>query len=101
MLRVEDPATGEPVGDLKPYLGAAAHAVVLDAAAETFVHTHGEQVGAGGASHADEGDAAARRYGPEIAFHHTFPRPGLYKLWGQFQTHDDRVVTADFVVRVQ
>ena len=37
---------------------------------------------------------------PEIALHHTFETPGLYKLWGQFQTHDGAIVTADFVVRV-
>ena len=43
--------------------------------------------------------AAYGPYGPEIGFHHTFPRPGLYKVWGQFQTGDGRVVTADFVVR--
>jgi Cu+-exporting ATPase len=39
-------------------------------------------------------------FGPEIALHHTFDAPGLYKLWGQFQTHDGQVITADFVVRV-
>ena len=39
-------------------------------------------------------------YGPEIAFHHTFPAPGLYKVWGQFKAHDGHVLTADFVVRV-
>jgi hypothetical protein len=40
-------------------------------------------------------------YGPEIAIHHTFPAPGLYKVWGQFQARDGRVITADFVVRAQ
>ena len=39
-------------------------------------------------------------YGPEIAIAAHVPAPGLYKLWGQFQTRDGQVVTADFVVRV-
>ncbi len=60
------------------------------------VETHDEQAGAG-----QEGHAIADAFGPEIAFHHTFPAPGLYKVWGQFQTHDGQVVTADFVVRAR
>jgi len=102
-FRVEDPRTGEGIGDLQPYLGAPAHAVILSEDAGVFVHTHGEQVGVGTADHdaADEHATGVARYGPEIAIHHTFPAPGLYKLWGQFQDHDGRVITADFVVHAQ
>jgi hypothetical protein len=42
----------------------------------------------------------ATSYGPYVAFSHTFPEPGLYKLW--FKTsYRQRVMTVDFVVRVQ
>jgi hypothetical protein len=52
--------------------------------------------GADGHAHAP----TAGGYGPEIAFTHAFPAPGLYKIWGQFQAQDGHVMTADFVVRV-
>jgi Cu+-exporting ATPase len=105
--------TGQPLRDLQPYLGAPAHVVILPEDVGTFAHTHGEAVGAGGhhgqaaTAHGGHGDAhgghstADGAIGPEIAFSHTFPAPGLYKLWGQFQTRGGQLITADFVVRVQ
>jgi hypothetical protein len=97
VFRLEDAGTGAGLRDLQPYLGEPAHAVILSEDAQTFIHTHGEPVGAAGEGHGAT-DAA---YGPEIAIHHTFPAPGLYKVWGQFKTRDGRVLTADFVVRAQ
>ncbi|MBC8163650.1 MAG: copper-translocating P-type ATPase, partial [Roseiflexaceae bacterium] len=108
-FRVENAVTGEPVDDLKPYLAAPAHVVVLSENGQAFAHTHGEAAGTSAASTvpvASQSTAAAEHaetsaaYGPDIRFHHTFAAPGLYKIWGQFQTHDGEVVTADFVVRV-
>jgi Cu+-exporting ATPase len=104
-FRIDNPKTGEPVRDLRPYLGAPAHVVILDEAAGSFAHTHGEAVGStGGAGHGDAHgghSAEGTTYGPEIAFHHTFAAPGLYKVWGQFLDHHGNVITADFVVRVE
>ena len=103
-FRIDNPQTGEAVGDLRPYLGAPAHVVILDEAAATFAHTHGEAVGSTAAQATAIATAATARqdvtYGPEIAFHHTFAAPGLYKVWGQFLDHHGQVITADFVVRV-
>ena len=97
-FRLEDPRSGQPRRDLATYLGAAAHVVVLDARAGSFAHTHGEapSAGFGHATMSEKGP-----YGPEIEFEHAFPAPGLYKIWGQFQTADGRVITADFVIDVQ
>jgi Cu+-exporting ATPase len=119
-FRLEEVATGEPLRDLHPYLGAAAHVVVIAESGATFAHTHGEAhpatppAGAtpthggapdahGGAPDAHGGTPDAHgtppgAFGPEIEFHHTFPAPGRYKVWGQFQTSAGEVVTADFVV---
>lgn len=36
----------------------------------------------------------------EVAFHANFPRPGLYKVWGQFQRGSSMLI-APFTVRVQ
>jgi Cu+-exporting ATPase len=111
-----DANTGTEVRDLQAYLGAPAHVVILSEDATKFAHTHGEQPGAemdhpattaeddhaattGGDEQAHAASDAV--YGPEIVFHHTFPAPGLYKVWGQFQTHDGEVIAADFVIRAR
>ncbi len=100
-FRLEDPRTGEPVRTLTTYLGAPAHVVVINEAATEFVHTHGmvakDRAGGGMAGM----DSAQPPYGPEITFTHTFATPGLYKIWGQLQTHDGHIVTADFVIQVK
>ena len=98
VFRLEDPRTGRPLRDLATYLGAAAHVVVLDERAGSFAHTHGESPRSGPV-HGAVGTTGP--YGPEIEFHHTFPAPGRHKLWGQFQTADGRVLTADFVIDVR
>ena len=100
-FRLDDAMTGAGIQDLQPYLGAPAHVVILSEDAQTFAHTHGEQVGSPSGQMHHGGAATASGYGPEIAFEYTFPMPGLYKLWGQLQTHDGQVITADFVVRAQ
>ncbi len=113
VFRLDDPATGQPVHTLQPYLGEAAHIVIMSEDAQTFAHTHGapvqeagifgtssSQMGQGGDGHG-QGAMSGVTYGPEIAFSYTFPAPGLYKVWGQFKADDGHVLTADFVVRVQ
>ncbi|CAA9254738.1 MAG: Lead, cadmium, zinc and mercury transporting ATPase; Copper-translocating P-type ATPase [uncultured Chloroflexi bacterium] len=119
-FRVEEAATGEPLRNLQPYLGAPAHVVIATPDGASFAHVHGEVPAAGGPASNGHGAAPAARaaerggadthsagghnpavsYGPEIAFHYTFPSASLYKVWGQFQTNDGRVVTADFVIAV-
>ena len=108
VFQLADATTGHGLATLRPYLGAAAHVVILTEDAGTFAHTHGEAVGAAG-HHGQAADThgghgahsqAPSSIGPEIAFQHRFPAPGLYKVWGQFQTADGQIITADFVVRV-
>ena len=108
-FRLESAQTGKPLSDLQPYLGAPAHAVILSEDATRFAHTHGEAVGSAADSHAPAGGhgaagghatAPASGFGPEIAVHHTFPAPGMYKVWAQFQNASGEVITADYVVRV-
>ena len=81
---VTDAATGKPVVDLEPYLGAMAHFMVLSADGQDFVHVHA----------LDTRSSASR-----VSAHAVFPRSGLYKLWAQVQRHG-AVVTVPFVVRV-
>jgi hypothetical protein len=37
--------------------------------------------------------------GPEAKFMTTFPKSGVYKIWGQFQ-HENKVFIVPFVVKV-
>jgi hypothetical protein len=42
---------------------------------------------------------ADARGGPVVAFHTMFPKPGRYKVWGQFK-RGDKIIVAGFVVDV-
>jgi hypothetical protein len=72
----------QPVQDLEPYLGAMGHLVVVSANGKDYVHAHPLT-----ASSADG----------KVEFDVHFPRPGIYKLWGQFQ-RSGRVYTVPTVI---
>ncbi|MBV9596432.1 MAG: hypothetical protein JOZ87_06180 [Chloroflexi bacterium] len=91
-----DAATGQPITDLKPYLSAAGHVIVASQGLYTIEHGHAEAEDASGA---EIWPLPGATFGPEMSFYHTFGAPGLYRLWGQFQTSDGRLISADFVVR--
>lgn len=74
----------KPVSDLQPYLGAMGHLVVISANGREYVHAHPLSE----AQTAPDGAV-------EFAAH--FPKPGLYKAWGQFQ-HEGSVFTVPFVL---
>ena len=101
---VRDAATGEHVTNLAPYLGAWAHCVVIDERQQSFLHAHPLEADEArldnAAFHLHGADARALGPSPaEIRVAVNFPRPGLYKLWAQFQ-RDEQVVTVPFVVQV-
>jgi len=88
---------GQPVTDLTQYLGAAAHVAVVSADSSLFAHTHGEE---GDHTHGAAAVALTGTFGPEVSFTHTFERPGLYKVWAQFN-REGQVVTVPFVIEVR
>lgn len=128
MLHFQLTRNGQPVQDLKPYMGAMGHVVALGKDGKPFLHIHplddtaGQDIHAGhdmGSStpaaasdpHAGHSMAAAatptapsssmKHSGPgEVAFHATFPSAGLYKVWGQFWV-SDAVIIAPYTLRVQ
>jgi hypothetical protein len=77
---------GVPVTDLQPFLGAGGHCVALSADAKSYLHSHPIEM-------------SGAHFGPTVTFHTVFPKPGLYKIWGQFLYHGKPII-ADFVVRV-
>jgi hypothetical protein len=93
-FHVTDATTGEPVSTLDEYLGAAGHLVILDQAAETYLHTHPEHD-----EDAHAGHHETPAYGPEIEFMTQFPATGTYALWLQVQ-YQGEIYTAPFVIEV-
>lgn len=90
---------GKPVTDLEPYLGAMGHLVIIGSDVTTFLHAHPEDHAPPG--HVDAAGSAPHAHGAPgvVSFATTFPRPGLYKAWAQFQVKGKPVV-ADFVFDV-
>ena len=77
-------ADGKPVTDLQPYLGAMGHLVIISADGSEYVHSH------------PVSDAKTAPDGAvEFAAH--FPKPGIYKAWGQFQ-RNGTVFTVPYVL---
>lgn len=102
-----DARTGEPPADLEPYLGAFAHFVIVSEDGEDFLHAHPielDEEPAGAVSHAGGHPAHAthgtRTPSARLGAHTVFPRPGLYKVWAQFQ-RAGTVITVPWVVRVR
>ncbi|WP_377520415.1 hypothetical protein [Priestia megaterium] len=80
----EDAQTKQPIQDLQPYLGAVGHVVILNQDATKYLHVHPM----------DE-----KVKGSNAMFHTTFPSPGVYKVWGEFQ-RSNKVFIVPFVVEV-
>jgi hypothetical protein len=80
-------ANGQPVTDLKPYLGERGHLVIMQQSSPLtradYIHAHAAEPVTGG----------------EVHFVTTFPKAGKYKMWGQFN-RNGKIVTADFWVNV-
>ncbi|MGH9843300.1 MAG: YHYH protein [Blastocatellia bacterium] len=102
-LSIRDAATQQPVADLEPYLGAWAHFVLIDRTKQHFIHAHpldardatpNSPIHLHGVSELTAGPPPN-----EIRFLTSFPQPGLYKLWAQFQ-RDGEVVVQPFVLSV-
>ena len=91
-----DARTGSPVDDLRPFLAAAGHVVVMRGDALTFAHEHAEVEDEDGRPvFAVPGE----QFGPELDVHADFESPGLYRMWGQFRLADGDVVTVPFTVQ--
>ena len=81
---VMDEPTGKPASDLEPYLGAPGHLVSVNADLSAAAHSH-----------------PVVQLGPPatVAFQLLFPRPGMQRVWVQFQ-RSGRVLTASFTIPV-
>ena len=82
---------GRAARDLHPYLGAAAHAVFLNARDLTYVHVHPTRAGDTSEMPGMAGMAMAAPLAPsapsppDMALHVAVREPGSYKLWLEFR----------------
>ena len=96
---------GKPVPNLENYLGALGHSVILKEGTLDFIHTHAleakgsTQQGHGTQSEHGSTQTNAIGRGPKIEFAATFPEPGVYKIFTQFQ-HEGKIQTVDYTVKV-
>jgi hypothetical protein len=91
-IHFTDEKTGEPVTNLQRYLGAFGHAMMLSEDMTEHVHAHPEEM--------LEGTAITEGGGPDLTFHALFPKPGLYRIWLQYQ-RNGKLSTIPFTVRVR
>ena len=87
-----DVNTGQPVRDLVPYLGAWGHTLTLSEDQSDYVHSHPEEVVP------ENVDKSKLRGGPDATFNAFFPKPGIYRIWTQFQ-RGETLSTVSFTVK--
>lgn len=80
-------SNNQPITDLEPYLGEQGHLVILKQSSPLtkadYIHAHAMK------------DTPAG----QVSFMTSFPTPGKYKLWGQFN-RNDKIIIADFWINV-
>lgn len=103
-VTISNARDGRLATDLRPYLGGAAHAVLIDTRTLDYLHVHpvaATQAGsADDAMTSDTGGMGAMpgmtaapladdaHVAPKLALHLVAPQPGTYKLWLQFRGAD-------------
>jgi hypothetical protein len=101
-FHLTDAATGRPVADLQPYLGAFGHTLVMSEDMTSYVHAHPINI----VDVPDDGglpvflippgaDLSKLRGGPDVTFDGLIPKAGRYRAFTQFQ-RNDRVYTFPF-----
>lgn len=86
-----DAATGTPVTDLQPYLGAFGHMLILSEDMRDYVHSHPFE--------SPDSDIAKGFGGPDVTFEGYLPRAGRYRAWSQF-LRKGVVITVPFTFNV-
>jgi hypothetical protein len=89
-----DEKTGEPIKDLKPYLGAWGHTLILSEDATDYVHSHPSEM------IPDDVDRSKLTGGADVTFEAFFPRPGAYRVWSQF-LRGEKLLTVSFTVQAE
>ncbi len=88
-----DEKSGKPVTDLRPYLGAWGHTLILSEDGTDYLHSHPTEM------IPDEVDRSKLSGISDVTFDTLFPRPGNYRIWSQFQ-RGEKLITVSFTIYV-
>ncbi|MDZ4712861.1 MAG: heavy metal-binding domain-containing protein [bacterium] len=101
---------GKEVTDLRNYLGALGHMVVISEDASMYLHVHPMEAEEKNDGHNHDGKKEmdgmemdsdkVTKSGPGVVFHTNFPKSGLYKVFAQFNP-GGKLITTNFVVNVK
>ncbi|MEN9622101.1 MAG: hypothetical protein RLZZ67_535 [Candidatus Parcubacteria bacterium] len=94
VFTIKNIKTGEPVTDLRPYLGSFGHMVMINTKDYSYIHVH-----------PIDQDLGDDRGGPEVKFQPmalgtSSLVPGVYRVFAQFQPTSG-LFTSDFIVEVK
>lgn len=89
-MKLTDAKTGKPAGDTVKWLGAAGHMMIFHQDGQTVVHSHPAE---------DKESEALVKEGV-VHFSGRFPKPGVYKVYAQFDWHG-AVRTLGFAIEVK
>lgn len=89
-VKLIDEKTGKPAGDTVKWLGAAGHMMIFHQDGQTVVHSHP----------AEDAESEALVKQGVVNFTGRFPKPGLYKVYAQFDWRDS-VRTLGFAIEVK
>lgn len=85
---------------LEPYLGAMGHGVIIKEGTLDFIHTHAGGMDTGAMENMTAAEHAAHQAEPDsMEFSTTFPEPGIYRIFTQFQVKG-KVITSDYTLKV-
>lgn len=98
---------GKEVTNLQNYLGALGHMVIISEDASMYLHVHPMEAEDKSSSHKHEemkdmkmDSDKITKSGPSVVFHTNFPKPGIYKVFAQFNP-GGKLITTNFVVNVK
>lgn len=110
---------GKPITDLVPFLDAPMHFAIVNTELDGIVHTHGSvmmkmdhskmkkdvstkehkmEKKESASRHKHQG-STPEKFGPTVMLMTTFPKPGIYQIFGQLK-HKDQILFPTFMVKV-
>lgn len=110
---------GKPITDLVPFLDAPMHFAIVNTELDGIVHTHGSVMNMDhskmkkdvsnkghkmekkepASGHKHQG-TTPEKFGPSVMLMTTFPKAGVYQIFGQLK-HKDQILFPTFMVKVE
>ena len=110
---------GKPITDLVPFLDAPMHFAIVNTELDGIVHTHGSVMNMDhskmkkdvshkghkmekkepASGHKHQG-TTPEKFGPSVMLMTTFPKAGIYQIFGQLK-HKDQILFPTFMVKVE